>query len=292
MPAHPRRLPMTVVDLESGHLILILMVGLTVMAILLTAVVQQWSIIERRNREEELILRGNQYVKAIRLYQSEHGGALPTRLEDLVKPGPRRLRYIRKLFRDPMAPDGKWGILLADPTGKGYINPNAPPPEEQSVEGLDDLGKGFRFGSSLDAKINASTMRNNVKQKAFFALSGVGFFEPGGSGDATGEESVTAPGQPPGPIVGVVSLYFQSSFRRYKEKENYADWVFHIFDLPGQIQQQQPQNPVPQYPAGPGGIGPGAAYSIKGLDGKTYGTAGSPPPMHGFPGKGRHPPTP
>ena len=63
---------------ESGHLILLVMMGLVVMSILLGAVVQQWSIIERRDDEAELIFRGNQYVRAIRYYQLEHGGALPT----------------------------------------------------------------------------------------------------------------------------------------------------------------------------------------------------------------------
>lgn len=246
---------------ESGHLILIVMIGVTVMAILLTAVVQQWSVIERREREEELIFRGNQYVKAIRLYQLEHGGALPTSLEILVKPGPRRVRYIRKLFRDPFAPDGKWGILLADPTGRGFINPNAPPPEEESVEGLEDLGKGFRFDNSLEMKLKTARARNTTKQNAFYSQSG--YAAPDGSafgGSLEEKDSVTAPGQPQGPIVGVVSLYDQDSFRRYKEKEHYTEWVFHIFDLPGQ--GQTPQKTVTPVPTRGQGIGPGGRQTI------------------------------
>ena len=95
---------------ESGHLLLALMIGLTVMAIFLTVVAQQWSTLERREKEKELIFRGNQYINAIKKYQQEHGGAYPTKLESLMELGPRRLRYIRRLYRDPMAPDGKWGI--------------------------------------------------------------------------------------------------------------------------------------------------------------------------------------
>src|SRR4029453_14273581 len=114
---------------ESGHLLLALMIGLTVMAIFLTVVAQQWSTMVRRENEKELMFRGTQYSKAIRKYQMEHGGAYPPRLEELMELGPRRVRYFRKLYRDPMAPDGKWGILLADPSGKGFINPNAPQAE-------------------------------------------------------------------------------------------------------------------------------------------------------------------
>jgi type II secretory pathway pseudopilin PulG len=60
---------------ESGHLLLALMIGLTVMAIFLTVVAQQWSTLERREKEKELVFRGNQYIKAIKKYQQEHGGA-------------------------------------------------------------------------------------------------------------------------------------------------------------------------------------------------------------------------
>jgi len=242
---------------ESGHLLLALMIGLTVMAIFLTVAAQQWSQVERRENEKELLFRGNQYVKAIKKYQMEHGGAYPTNLQQLMELGPRRLRYIRKLYRDPMAPDGKWGILLADPSGKGFINPNGPPPEEK-VPGLEDLGQG------LDEKIRTAGLRNEGKRKIFSAKSGFSDWDrPSDDGLEGGKESVTAPGQPTGPIVGVVSLWDQTSFRRYHEHENYADWTFSVFDLldPNQQAKQQPGAPVPTPNQG---IGPGGQFSVSG----------------------------
>src|SRR5262245_23925045 len=188
------------------------MIGLTVMAIFLTVVAQQWSTLERREKEKELVFRGNQYIKAIKKYQQEHGGAYPTRLESLMELGPRRLRYIRKLYRDPMAPDGKWGILLADPSGKGFINPNAPPTEE-GVPGLEDLGKGL----SMDEKIRNSNLRNNGRMKLFAGKGGLSDWDNPEEDSVDGKESVTAPGQPTGPIVGVVSLWDSESFKRYHE---------------------------------------------------------------------------
>ena len=249
-------------DGESGHLVLLVMMAVTVGAIMLTAAVQQWSTVERREREAELMFRGNQYVKAIKLYQLEHGGALPTSLEQLYEPGPRRLRYIRKLFRDPMAPDGKWGILLADPSGRGYINPNAPP-AEQGVEGLDDLGKGFHFTSSLDSKSKRPPQRGHGRSSGLTTEPGTAFPSQSGQSQAEEKNSVTAPGQPPGPIVGVISLYDQGSFRRLKDKDNYADWAFQIFDLPGSENKLQPQTggvPTPHA----FGVGPGGSQTIMG----------------------------
>jgi type II secretory pathway pseudopilin PulG len=246
---------------ESGHLLLVVMMGLVVMSIMLGAAVQQWSAIQRREHEEELIFRGNQYVKAIKRYQAEHGGALPTSLEILVKPGPRRLRYIRKLFRDPMVPDGKWGILLAHPSGKGYINPNAPPPTgEGEVPGLEDLGKGLK--DSGKDEYQAYRTRKGSGQKSFALQSGLPVAGDTPIGDPAGKESVTAPGQPVGPIVGVVSLADQTSFRLYREHENYTEWAFNIFEDGQQGQtQQQARTPV----ATPGaGVGPGGAQTIWG----------------------------
>ena len=245
---------------ESGHLLIALMIGLTVLAIFLTVAAQQWSTVERREREKELIFRGNQYARAIKKYQLEHGGAYPTALNQLLEPGPRRLRYIRKLFRDPMAPDGKWGILLADPSGKGFINPNALPEENGGVEGLDDLGKGF------EDKLKASNARNQGRLKIFSAKNGTlsSWDQPTGD-DKDEKNSVTAPGQPTGPIVGVVSLWDLESFQRYHEHENYTEWTFSVFDLLENQQQQKVQPgagvPTPGFGVGPGGqqtiIGPG-----------------------------------
>ncbi len=67
----------------------------------------------RREKEEELIFRGRQYVEAIRLYQQKKPGSYPSSLEELVKE-----RCLRKLYRDPMAEDGKWHLLLLPESGQ------------------------------------------------------------------------------------------------------------------------------------------------------------------------------
>jgi type II secretory pathway pseudopilin PulG len=92
---------------ESGAILIVFMVTLAVAAIALGAAVQAWSTTWRRENEEELIFRANQYVDGIIAYRKEHGGMFPLKLEELYKPGPRRLRYIRRLYKDPIIPDGK-----------------------------------------------------------------------------------------------------------------------------------------------------------------------------------------
>src|SRR3989449_6432281 len=104
---------------EAGAILIIFMVALAVAVIALGAATQAWSATWRRDNEEELIFRGNQYVDAILAYRKEHQGQFPSNLDDLFKPGPRRLRYIRKLWRDPVTRHGKWGLLYLMPGRQG-----------------------------------------------------------------------------------------------------------------------------------------------------------------------------
>ncbi|MCI0658064.1 MAG: hypothetical protein L0170_13515, partial [Acidobacteria bacterium] len=153
------------------------------------------------------------------------------------------------------------GILLADPSGKGFINPNAPPAEE-GVPGLEDLGKGFSI--SLEEKIQNSNRRNEGRKKIFSYKTGLSDWDKPSEDDEEGKESVTAPGQPIGPIVGVVSLWDLASFKRYHEQENYTEWTFSIFDLLDQQQQQNTTKAGAPAPTSGFGVGPGGNNTLMG----------------------------
>ncbi len=110
---------------EEGALLIILMVGVAVAMVAIATAFQAWSIVWRRDSEEELIFRGQQYADAIKAYRKEHGNQCPPTLEELMKPGPRQVRYIRKLFKDPMVKGGKWGLLYLMPAGNAIYDPVA-----------------------------------------------------------------------------------------------------------------------------------------------------------------------
>lgn len=81
------------------------------MAVLLIAAVQPASIMAKREKEAELVFRGEEYAEAIRTFQQEHGGAYPTKFKQLLEQGPKKHRYIRRLYRNPFDPEGKWILL-------------------------------------------------------------------------------------------------------------------------------------------------------------------------------------
>ena len=70
---------------QRGYAIIALMIAISIMSILLMAAVPVWQTVIQREKEEELIFRGKQYVEAIRIYQLKHPGAFPRSLEELYK---------------------------------------------------------------------------------------------------------------------------------------------------------------------------------------------------------------
>jgi type II secretory pathway pseudopilin PulG len=79
----------------------VLLVALSVMAVLATAAMPVWKTLSQREKEAELIFRGEQYVRAIRLFSRRAGpGVMPPNLDVLVQQ-----RFLRKKYKDPITGD-------------------------------------------------------------------------------------------------------------------------------------------------------------------------------------------
>ncbi len=85
-----------------------LLVAMSVMAILLSVAIPTWSQMVRRDKEEELIFRGEQYARAINQYQRKFANQSPSSLDVLIEQ-----RMLRKKFKDPLSPnkDGEFQML-------------------------------------------------------------------------------------------------------------------------------------------------------------------------------------
>ena len=240
---------------QSGHLLITLMVALMVLAILLGVAFQQWSIINRRDLEQELIFRGGQYVDAIIKYRTEHAGALPTDLEQLYQPGPRGLRYIRKLFKDPFDYDEEgWGLLYLGPGGKWIFDPQAAKRFAEDATG----GGGPEFPASPFGGSGLTSIGLGMQGQAASASNAFGVLPPTGGGRRNAGGNTGALGtldlNAIQPIVGVVSRAGNKAFYRFRQQDYYWDWQFHIFAVIREpMQGQRPPSPV----ALPRGLGPG-----------------------------------
>jgi type II secretory pathway pseudopilin PulG len=77
-----------------------LLVGLGIMAVMMTVVMPVWKQAAQREMEAELVFRGEQYARAIELYGRKLPGALPPNLDVLVDQ-----RFLRKKYKDPITGD-------------------------------------------------------------------------------------------------------------------------------------------------------------------------------------------
>jgi type II secretory pathway pseudopilin PulG len=192
-----------------------LLVMLTIMSILMTVVMPVWRQQAQREKEEELVFRGQQYVRAIRLYQMKNQ-SLPPSVDVLVQG-----RYIRKKYKDPITDEdfvplgaaqgaagqvGQQPPVVGQPGGAfagqpGGSFPGGPGPAAGGVIGVASKSKG--------ESIRLYQGRTHYNEWAFvFVNAGPGGVpgqpQPGGPGGQQfpGRGGRGGVGGPQGPIGG------------------------------------------------------------------------------------------
>jgi type II secretory pathway pseudopilin PulG len=179
----------------AGYAMAALIVAMSVMAILLSAAMPTWSQMIRRDKEEELIFRGQQYARAINQYQRRYANQSPASLDVLIEQ-----RLLRKKFKDPLSPnkDGEFELLA--------VQNQSPPPGQ----GTGSRGMGPQGGGSLGG-----------------GSQGTGSGQRGtGPNAPTGGSSYGPRRNGTGAIVGVASKNTGQSIRTYNGKNRYSEWQF------------------------------------------------------------------
>ncbi|GEM_PF-803744 len=129
---------------SQGFTLAAVIVILAVMAIGLTVAIQSVTFQKRRENEEELIFRGQQFVEAIRLFRARNG-RFPLSLEELYKAKPR---VIRKQWKDPFTGKSDWQPLFFGQDGQAVTPPGpdatrrpTPQPTPQATPGFGAPGQ-------------------------------------------------------------------------------------------------------------------------------------------------------
>ena len=108
-PNHNNLMGLQRQDGERGYAMAALLVSLAVMSVLMTAALPAWRHQAKREKEAELVFRGEQYVRAIRLWEMKMGpGTRPPSFDILVQQ-----KFLRKKYKDPMTEDGEFQPLFA-----------------------------------------------------------------------------------------------------------------------------------------------------------------------------------
>ncbi len=204
-----------------------LLVAIAVMGVAMTVALPAWRQQTQREKEEELIFRGRQYVRAVQLFQRMYAAAYPPDVDSLV-----RQKFLRKKYTDPMVKDGEFEILYQG-------SPIAVAPAQ---------GRG-------GAQAAPAPRGGGVGQPAFTFDSRSGAVVQGGQPRTGGVVG------PRGGVVGVRSKSTEPSIRVYNGMTHYNEWLFMFVPraaAPGQRGGQG--GPGGGMPGGGRGMGPGGDF--------------------------------
>jgi hypothetical protein len=223
---------------QQGYAIMTVMFFLTLLVLGTILVAPNLVTDVQRQKEEEMIWRGKQYVRAIRLYYGKTH-RFPTQLEDLYTPK-TGIRFLRQAYKDPMnTVDGSWRLIYIGPNGvlmgstKNRTLLNA------------QLGPGFGTpmgsnGNSTFGASNSSAFGSSMAASSTQAGNSVPTAAPSVQNPPNGENADGSPGtdsqQPSdlsdspniigGNIIGVGSKINKKSIIWYDKAKNYRQFEF------------------------------------------------------------------
>ncbi len=237
---------------DTGYAMAALLVGLSVMGIILGMVMPVWQTWVRREREAELVFRGEQYIQAIGLFSRQTGG-FPTSMNAL-----RDGRFIRKLYKDPITNEDFQPVYLGQ-IASGAIGAPTPPGGRAGLPGTAGRGQPPVAGRGA-APVPQGRGPAAPPQAGRAGQSPFGTTPAGGAQGA-------------GPIIGVVSRSTSESLRQYNGRGRYSEWLF-----VSTAATQQAGGPAGTQQPGAGGRG-----------GRDGGPGRGQPPGRGLPGRGQQP---
>ena len=154
---------------QEGYALVLVVFLLALVVIASVAIAPEIITNGRREKEEEMIWRGKQYVRGIRLYvryYQTHGGTtrFPTSMEDLTK-NKVGIRFMRQAYKDPVnSVDGSWRMIYVGPNGQLVgslkVRPLLPDGQTAGASGSSG-GFGSLFGAGQAQAGNNSTFGNS-----------------------------------------------------------------------------------------------------------------------------------
>lgn len=218
---------------EAGYTLLMVMFMVVTMLIAAVATAPNLLTQGSREKEAEMVWRGQQYVRAIGLYYKKFG-KYPTKVEDLTHET-NGVRFLRKAYTDPMnKEDGSWRFIYVGPNGQliGSLKQTSLLQNSLTIPGL---GIATALGGALQGPAAPVAGANQ---------------QPGQAGAGAVGQQATNPASAPNPlesqpqgltgtvlggnIIGVGSKVKRPSFRIFQNGDTYEQWEF-IWNPTGQV---------------------------------------------------------
>ncbi len=218
---------------DAGYVLLIVMMMATLLLVALAAAAPSIYVEGQREKEQELIFRGEQYARAIMLFHQQFK-RYPTSVKELLHTN--NLSYLRQAYPDPMTRSGKWRFIHA--TANGVVLDSKilklPGTNQNKPFGSNNGISGSSSGSAGTQTSQPAT-QNGSQQGSFsagsFSLPGMGQ----GSGQNQQQNSSSAffsSDKSIGTfIVGVASTSHHQSIGVFDKRTEYDEWEF--LGIPG-----------------------------------------------------------
>jgi type II secretory pathway pseudopilin PulG len=260
---------------EEGFILLAVLFLVALVLIMLAVAAPQMARSIQREKEIELVHRGEQYKRAIKLYYKKFG-AYPTTIDQLVQTN--NIRFLRRRYTDPITGKDDWRIIhlgqaKVPPMGL-FGQPLMGLPGQAGVgTTINGPGGSTANGSAFGSPTGSSAFGQPSGSSAFGSPSGSSAFgstpvdtsnssDSSDNGAGTGGSSVTNPGSGSdsqsgssapggangtgssafgatlggGPIVGVGIPSEKASLIEYKKQKHYNQWEFVYNPIEDQLQ--------------------------------------------------------
>jgi len=216
----------------KGYILLSVMLLMTLMLVALSVEIPRISQQIKRDKEEELIHRAQEYTRAIKKFYRKFG-RYPLSIEQLENTN--NMRFLRKRFKDPMTGKDDWRIIhvgeaiLKVPGSGGTANINGPQGSNSFGTSIGGTNSSFGSGSTQSGGTSQNSQNppgistgNNPNSTTSSGSTGSAFGNPQPGG---------------GPMMGIASSKKAASIKIINEKDHYDEWEF-IYD-PNLERQQQ-----------------------------------------------------
>jgi type II secretory pathway pseudopilin PulG len=228
---------------EAGYAMAALLVAMAVMALLMSVAMPVWRQAAQREKEAELVWRGQQYDRALQLFRRKAGAPGAPNIDILIQQ-----KFLRKKYKDPITGDDfelKPVVAIREggpmPGMPGIGNQRPGILNRSSMSGTQTAGSGPQPATGVRPRAPA---RGSTSEggPAASEEGNQPFGRTGSSARESGPGSQRGPGQL---IGGVRSKSKAQSIRELNGRTRYDQWEFVYV----------PYNPNPQ-PPGVGGQQP------------------------------------
>lgn len=245
---------------QGGWALLTILLAAAMFSIMMARAIPDAAFEARREREQDLMFRGKDYMRAIGLYYRKFR-RYPTRLEDLENTN--QIRFLRRRWKDPVTKSDEWRLVHVNAQGlvvdSALVSAGSAVQPGQNGQPQTNIGLTPSASSTSSSTSNSSSSSSLLSGTTGSSTSiGVSIASTTGSTTSGFSGQATVVGAF---LAGVASKSEKASILTYNTRQKYNEWEF-VYDPrkdPTMAQQGVAGQPGrPGQPAGPGGLPPGS----------------------------------